>query len=107
MQEWLTQSTPLRARLQGLPALGTTGLRGCQVTAVKRLETSFKANFPRAVMQMATGSGKTYTAITAVYRLLKHADAKRILFLVDTRKLGTKSETLRKTVQRKKSKVTA
>ena len=37
---------------------------------------------------MATGSGKTYTAISAIYRLLKFADAKHILFLVDTRNLG-------------------
>lgn len=41
---------------------------------------------------MATGSGKTYTAITSIYRLLKHADAKRILFLVDTRNLGEQAE---------------
>src|SRR5258708_7985485 len=41
---------------------------------------------------MATGSGKTYTAITAVYRLLKHADAKRVLFLVDTKNLGEQAE---------------
>ena len=63
-------------------------VREYQITAVERLEASFKRNLPRALMQMATGSGKTYTAITAVYRLLKHADAKRILFLVDTRNLG-------------------
>ena len=41
---------------------------------------------------MATGSGKTFTAITSVYRLLKHADAKRILFLVDTKNLGEQAE---------------
>ena len=41
---------------------------------------------------MATGSGKTYTAATFIYRLLKHADAKRILFLVDTRNLGEQAE---------------
>ena len=41
---------------------------------------------------MATGSGKTFTAITQVYRLLKHADARRILFLVDTRNLGEQAE---------------
>ena len=88
MQEWLAQPGSLRARLQGLPDLDPTGLRRCQITAVERLEASFKRNHPRALMQMATGSGKTYTAITAVYRLLKHADARRILFLVDTRNLG-------------------
>ena len=88
MQEWLAQPGSLRARLQGLPDLDPTGLRGCQIDAVECLEASFKRNHPRALMQMATGSGKTYTAITAVYRLLKYADAKRILFLVDTRNLG-------------------
>ena len=88
MQEWLAQPGSLRARLQGLPDLDPTGLRGCQIAAVECLEASFKRNHPRALMQMATGSGKTYTAITAVYRLLKYADAKRILFLVDTRNLG-------------------
>lgn len=41
---------------------------------------------------MATGSGKTYMAITFIYRLLKFADAKRILFLVDTRNLGKQAE---------------
>jgi len=41
---------------------------------------------------MATGSGKTYTAITSIYRMLKHADAKRILFLVDTKNLGEQAE---------------
>ena len=41
---------------------------------------------------MATGSGKTFTAITSVYRLLKYADAKRVLFLVDTKNLGEQAE---------------
>ena len=92
MQEWLTQPASLRSRLQALPALRHTGLRDCQFQAVERLEASFKANFPRALIQMATGSGKTYAAITAIYRLLKHADAKRVLFLVDTRNLGEQAE---------------
>jgi len=47
---------------------------------------------PRALIQMATGAGKTYTAITSIYRLLKHADAKRVLFLVDTKNLGEQAE---------------
>ncbi len=92
MQEWVTQSGSLRARLQGLPDLDPTGLRTCQVNAVERLESSFKANYPRALIQMATGSGKTYTAITSIYRLLQHADAKRVLFMVDTRNLGEQAE---------------
>ena len=92
MQEWIMQPASLRSRLQALPALRHTGLRDCQFQAVKRLEASFKANFPRALIQMATGAGKTYAAITAIYRLLKHADAKRVLFLVDTRNLGEQAE---------------
>ena len=37
---------------------------------------------------MATGSGKTFTACTCCYRLIKFAKAKRILFLVDRNNLG-------------------
>ena len=88
MRDWLLQPASLRSRLQGRPDLDTTGLRTCQISAIEKLETSFKDDRPRALIQMATGAGKTYTAITAIYRLLKHADAKRILFLVDTRNLG-------------------
>ena len=92
MQEWAAQPDPLRKRLHRLPHLDPAGLRACQIGAIDNLEASFKADRPRALIQMATGSGKTYTAITAVYRLLKHADAKRILFLVDTRNLGEQAQ---------------
>ena len=71
--------------MQDIPPLQTTGLRECQVVAINNLEKSFRANHPRALIQMATGSGKTYTAITAIYRLLKYAKAGRVLFLVDTK----------------------
>ena len=92
IREWCSQPLSLRSRLQGLPSLDPSGLRACQVDAIEKLEVSFKDNRPRALIQMATGSGKTYTAITAIYRLLKHADAKRVLFLVDTRNLGEQAE---------------
>ena len=92
MQDWYTQTATLRALLQRIPGLDPTGLRECQIAAIERLETSFKADRPRALIQMATGSGKTYAAITSIYRLLKHADAKRILFLVDTKNLGEQAE---------------
>ena len=82
----------LRTRLQQLPPLNSDGLRDCQITAITNLEASFKQDKPRALVQMATGSGKTFTAITASYRLLKHAGAKRILFLVDTLNLGEQAE---------------
>ena len=92
IQAWHTQSATLRGRLQTLPSLDPAGLRTCQVNAIEGLEASFKDDRPRALIQMATGSGKTYTAITSIYRLLKHADAKRILFLVDTKNLGEQAE---------------
>ena len=92
VQDWCARSASLRERLQGLPELDPTGLRTCQVHAIEKLEASFKDDRPRALIQMATGSGKTYTAITSIYRLLKHADAKRVLFLVDTRNLGEQAE---------------
>lgn len=90
--EWLKQPKSLRGRLQDLPALPTESLRDCQITAINNLDVSFKDNRPRALIQMATGSGKTFTAITSIYRLLKFANAKRILFLVDTKNLGEQAE---------------
>jgi type I restriction enzyme R subunit len=82
----------LRNRLRKFPEFDDRGFRDCQTKAIKKLEKSFVANKPRALIQMATGAGKTFTAITNVYRLLKHAKAKRILFLVDTKNLGTQAE---------------
>jgi type I restriction enzyme R subunit len=92
LQTWLKKDKSLRASLADLPALPTEGLRECQINAITKLETSFKANRPKALIQMATGSGKTFTAITFVYRLLKYTNAKRILFLVDTKNLGEQAE---------------
>lgn len=92
LREWLEQGRSLRDRLQDLPVLDPTDLRDCQVNAITNLKTSFKAAKPRALIQMATGSGKTFTAITAIYRLLKFARAKRVLFLVDTKNLGEQAE---------------
>ncbi len=83
---------PLRARFLDLPVVNPKGLRDCQIRAITNLEKSFKESRPRALIQMATGSGKTFTAITSVYRLLKYANAKRILFLVDTKNLGEQAE---------------
>lgn len=92
LRDWVKRDKSLRRRLLDLPALQTDGLRDCQINAITRLETSFKENRPRALIQMATGSGKTFTAITAIYRLLKYAKAKRVLFLVDTKNLGEQAE---------------
>ncbi|MGJ8641520.1 MAG: DEAD/DEAH box helicase family protein [Opitutaceae bacterium] len=82
------QPDTLRNRLKSFPVLITEPLRDCQIDAVSKLETSLSDNRPRSLIQMATGSGKTYTAATACYRLIKHAGAKRILFLVDRGNLG-------------------
>jgi len=90
--EWLRRDKTLRDRLRNLPPLPVKDLRDCQIRAINNLEKSFKENRDRALIQMATGSGKTFTAITSAYRLLKFADAKRILFLVDTRNLGEQAE---------------
>lgn len=92
LRDWVKRDKSLRRRLLDLPALQTDGLRDCQINAITKLETSFKENRPRALIQMATGSGKTFTAITAIYRLLKYAKTKRVLFLVDTKNLGEQAE---------------
>lgn len=89
---WSEKEKTLRARLKELPYLDEFGLRPAQIRAIRNLENSFKDNRPKALIQMATGAGKTFTACTFVYRLLKHADAKRILFLVDTKNLGEQAE---------------
>ena len=78
----------LRGGVRRLPELNPAGLWSAQAEAIGNLEASFKANRPRALIQMATGSGKTFTAANAVYRLLRHAGAQRVLFLVDRANLG-------------------
>ncbi|MBA5866940.1 MAG: DEAD/DEAH box helicase [Nitrospira sp. CR1.3] len=81
----------LRGRLKQLAdahPLITDGLWPAQVTAIKNLEKSLAQDRPRALIQMATGSGKTFTAINFIYRLIKFAGAKRVLFLVDRGNLG-------------------
>ncbi len=92
LREWIKKGDSLRRRLLDLPVLPTEGLRDCQINAITKLDASFKENRPKALIQMATGSGKTFTAITFIYRLLKFAKAKRILFLVDTKNLGEQAE---------------
>lgn len=86
--EWSKQTNTLRARLRYLPSLVTTGLRDCQIEGIQNLEKSSAEARPRALIQMATGSGKTYTAVAFLYRLVKYANARRVLFLVDRSNLG-------------------
>jgi len=88
------QAPTLRSRLRrGLPPLDDPRLRSAQRDAALGLERSLQQDHPRALIQMATGAGKTYAAVTAAYRLLKYARAERILFLVDRNFLGKQANT--------------
>ena len=90
--EWSSQPAQLRQRLQMLPPLADSGLWKVQGTAIRNLEASLAKADPRGLIQMATGSGKTFTAVNSAYRLLKFGGAKRILFLVDRANLGKQAE---------------
>ncbi|WP_449060492.1 DEAD/DEAH box helicase family protein [Planomonospora algeriensis] len=88
------QAPTYRAKLRRrLPELISEGLRPAQIQAVNGVEASLAAGRERALIQMATGAGKTYTAATFSYRLLRYAKAGRILFLVDRNNLGTQART--------------
>ena len=76
----------------GLPTLKKKGLRDCQYEAVTELEKSFRAGQNRALMVLATGAGKTYTACLAAYRMLSYTPMRRVLFLVDRNNLGKQAE---------------
>ncbi len=76
------------SRLQQMPELYTENLWPAQIKAITNLEASLRDNYPRSLIQMATGSGKTFTAINFIYRLIKFAGARRVLFLVDRGNLG-------------------
>ncbi len=78
----------LRQGLRAMPPLNVSGLWSVQERAIRELEKSLAAGKPRALVQMATGSGKTFMACNQVYRLIKHAGARRVLFLVDRSNLG-------------------
>ena len=78
----------LRRRLRTMPPLNASGLWQVQERAIRNLEESLAAGRPRALVQMATGSGKTFMACNQVYRLIKYAGARRVLFLVDRSNLG-------------------
>jgi type I restriction enzyme R subunit len=98
LAEWRRQITEkpdgptFRARLKEMPPLNESALWGVQATAIKNLEQSLAEDHPRSLIQMATGSGKTFTAANIAYRLIRHADAERILFLVDRSSLGEQTK---------------
>ncbi len=85
---WVQEPDTLRGRLQQMSPLIFEKLWGPQVKAITHLEQSLAQDRPRALIQMATGSGKTFTAVNAIYRLISQAKAKRVLFLVDRNNLG-------------------
>lgn len=93
LAEWLQEPDTLRARLRQMPPLASTGMRDCQIEAITKLEQSLAQDKPRALIQMATGAGKTFTSCALVYRLIKYAGARRVLFLVDRANLGRQAET--------------
>lgn len=83
-----------RAKTHQMPALNEVPLRPAQITAIKSVERSLaEQRFDRSLVQMATGAGKTFTAVTECYRLLKFGGFNRVLFLVDRNNLG--DQTLR------------
>lgn len=78
-----------RGALQTMPELDERALRPAQITAITGIERSLREQrFDRSLVQMATGAGKTYTAVTASYRLLRFGGFKRVLFLVDRNNLA-------------------
>jgi type I restriction enzyme R subunit len=81
----------VRTRLRQMPPLNAGKLWSVQTASITNLEKSLALNRPRALIQMATGSGKTFTAVNFCHRLIKHAGAKRILFLVDRNNLGNQT----------------
>ena len=92
LESLLQAMDTIRNNMKHFPALDTTGFRDCQINAINNMDVSFADNRPRALVQMATGAGKTFTAITEAYRLLKYGKMNRILFLVDTKSLGEQAE---------------
>lgn len=88
----ITRMLGLADEYSALPALKKSGLRDCQFEAITELEKSFRCGQNRALMVLATGAGKTYTACLAAYRFLSYTPMKRVLFLVDRNNLGKQAE---------------
>lgn len=91
LREMVQEEKPLRSWLRDMPALSANGLWPKQHVAIKNLERSLALAKPKALIQMATGSGKTFTAANISYRLIKHGHARRVCFLVDRTNLGTQT----------------
>lgn len=82
----------IKEEFAGLPVLQKRGLRDCQYEAITNLENSFREGHGKALIVLATGAGKTYTACMATYRFLSYTGMKRVLFLVDRNNLGKQAE---------------
>lgn len=93
LREWMGHPDTLRKRLRSLPVLITDDLRLCSQEAIRNIDHSLAEDRPRALVQMATGSGKTRMSVALVYRLIKHAGLNRVLFLVDRNNLGRQTKT--------------
>lgn len=81
-----------KSKYGALPLLEKRGLRDCQYRAEKKFEESLKLGNKKNLAVLATGSGKTYLACLASYRLLNYTSTKRILFLVDRNNLARQTE---------------
>jgi type I restriction enzyme R subunit len=78
-----------RGKVTVMPELDIKMLRPAQITAIGGIERSLaEQRFDRSLVQMATGAGKTFAAVTTAYRLLKHGGFNRVLFLVDRNNLA-------------------
>jgi type I restriction enzyme R subunit len=91
LYEMIRADKPLRGWLRELPEVPEADLWPKQHTAIKNLEGSLSCGKPKALIQMATGSGKTFTAANIAYRLVKHGHAHRVCFLVDRTNLGNQT----------------
>ncbi len=93
LEEWVKdRKNTLRMRLAKKIPLENKRFWAVQKRAIENTEESLAGAKPHALIQMATGSGKTYTAVNLCYRLIKNAKAKRILFLVDRDNLSIQTE---------------
>lgn len=89
----MLQMVGKKSEYGALPLLEKRGLRDCQYNAEIKFEESLKLGNKKNLAVLATGSGKTYLACLASYRLLNYTSTKRILFLVDRNNLARQTET--------------
>jgi len=83
-----TRPSSFRGRITTMPPLDRGSLDPNQIEAATHLEHSLKRNGQRVLIRMATGSGKTIAAITAICRIIKFGGSRRVLLLVDRSSLG-------------------